>query len=138
MCYPFGYGLSYTTFEQTLDSVTYDEAEDTYTVAVTVTNTGDVAGKDVVQVYAQTPYGDYERENLVEKSAIQLVSYGKTNLLQPGESQTLEIPVMRYFLASYDTYGAGTYILSAGDYYLSIGSDAHDVLPPRATPPATV
>ncbi|WP_279072355.1 glycoside hydrolase family 3 C-terminal domain-containing protein, partial [Gemmiger formicilis] len=69
MCYPFGYGLSYTTFEQTLDSVTYDEAEDTYTVAVTVTNTGDVAGKDVVQVYAQTPYGDYERENLVEKSA---------------------------------------------------------------------
>ena len=128
MCYPFGYGLSYTTFEQTLDSVTYDEAEDTYTVAVTVTNTGDVAGKDVVQVYAQTPYGDYERENLVEKSAIQLVSYGKTNLLQPGESQTLEIPVMRYFLASYDTYGAGTYILSAGDYYLSIGSDAHDAL----------
>ena len=128
MCYPFGYGLSYTTFEQTLDSVTFNEAEDTYTVTVTVTNTGDVAGKDVVQVYAQTPYGDYERENLVEKSAIQLVSYGKTELLEPGASQTLEIPVMRYFLASYDTYGAGTYILSAGDYFLAIGSDAHDAL----------
>ncbi len=128
MCYPFGYGLSYTTFEQTLDSVTFDEESQTYLVTVTVTNTGDVAGKDVVEVYAQTPYGDYEKENLVEKSAIQLVSYAKTDSLEPGESQTLEISVMEYFLASYDTYGAATYILSAGDYYLAIGTDAHDAL----------
>ncbi|MCD7761094.1 MAG: glycoside hydrolase family 3 C-terminal domain-containing protein, partial [Clostridiales bacterium] len=128
MCYPFGYGLSYTTFEQTLDSVTFDEESQTYLVTVTVTNTGDVAGKDVVEVYAQTPYGDYEKENLVEKSAIQLVSYAKTDSLEPGESQTLEISVMEYFLASYDTYGAATYILSTGDYYLAIGTDAHDAL----------
>ena len=64
----------------------------------------------------------------MEKSAIQLVNYDKTDLLQPGASQTLEIPVRRYFLASYDTNGAETYVLSAGDYYLSIGSDAHDAL----------
>lgn len=128
MCYPFGYGLSYTTFDETLDSVEYDASTDTYNVKVTVTNTGDVAGKHVVEVYAQTPYGDYEKQNKVEKSAIQLVNYDKTDLLQPGASQTLEIPVRRYFLASYDTNGAETYILSAGDYYLSIGSDAHDAL----------
>ncbi len=128
MCYPFGHGLSYTTFEQVLDEVTFDEETKTYTVKVTVTNTGDVAGKDVVQVYAQTPYGEYEKENLVEKSAVQLINYGKTKLLQPGESQTLEIKCMEYFLASYDTYGAGTYILSAGDYYFAIGANCHDAL----------
>ncbi|MCD8326815.1 MAG: glycoside hydrolase family 3 C-terminal domain-containing protein [Lachnospiraceae bacterium] len=128
MCYTFGYGLSYTTFEQTLDSVTFDESTNTYTVTVTVTNTGNVAGKDVVEVYAQTPYGDYEKENLVEKSAIQLINYAKTDTLEPGESQTLEISCMEYFLASYDTYGAETYILSAGDYYFAIGTDAHDAL----------
>ena len=128
MVYTFGYGLSYTTFEQILDSVTYDESTGYYTAAVTVTNTGDTAGKDVVEVYAQTPYGDYEKENLVEKASIQLVAYDKTDVPEPGESQTLEIPVWEYYLASYDTNGYGTYILSAGDYYLSIGSDAHDAL----------
>lgn len=128
MVYTFGYGLSYTDFEQTLDSVTYDEESGYYTATVTVTNTGDTAGKDVVEVYAQTPYGDYEKENLVEKASIQLVAYDKTDLLEPGESQTLEIPVWEYYLASYDTNGYGTYILSEGDYYLSIGSDAHDAL----------
>lgn len=128
MCYTFGYGLSYTTFEQTLDSVTFDEETNTYTVTVTVTNTGDVAGKDVVEVYAQTPYGDYEKENLVEKASVQLINYAKTETLEPGESQTVEISCMEYFLASYDTYGAETYILSAGDYYFAIGTDAHDAL----------
>ena len=128
MVYTFGYGLSYTTFEQTLDSVEFDEENDVYVVTVTVTNTGDVAGKDVVEVYAQTPYGEYEIENLVEKASIQLVNYAKTDELEPGESQTLTIEVERYFLASYDSNGAETYILSAGDYYLAIGTDAHDAL----------
>lgn len=126
--YPFGYGLSYTTFEQTLNSVEYDAESDTYAVSVTVANTGDVAGRSVVQVYAQTPYGDYERENRVEKAAVQFVGMEKTDTLQPGESVTITVPVERYFLASYDTYGAAGYILSAGDYYLAIGESAHDAL----------
>lgn len=126
--YSFGYGLSYTTFTQTLDSVTYDAQSDTYAVTVTVTNTGTVAGKSVIEVYAQTPYGSYEKENLVEKSAVQLVAYDKTSTLEPGASETRTIEVERYLLASYDTYGYGTYILSAGDYYLAIGDSSHDAL----------
>lgn len=128
IAYPFGYGLSYSTFEQKLDGVTYDSATDTYTVKVSVTNTGDVAGKSVVQVYAQTPYGDYEKENKVEKSAIQLVAYGKTQELAAGASETLEIAVEQYLMASYDYTKAKSYILSAGDYYLAIGDNAHDAL----------
>ena len=100
--YPFGHGLSYTTFEQMLQDVTFNENTDRYELTVEVTNTGDVPGKSVVQVYAQTPYGDYERENLVEKSAVQLVGFDKTDLLQPNESQTLIVEAERYLLASYD------------------------------------
>lgn len=128
MGFTFGYGLSYTTFEQELQSVTYDEDSDIYTLTVQVTNTGDRAGKSVVQVYAQTPYGDYEKENLVEKSAIQLAGFEKTDDLEPGESVTVEVEVERYLLASYDSYGARGYILSAGTYYFAIGENAHDAL----------
>ena len=124
--YPFGYGLSYTTFDQKLDSVKVDD--DTITVKVTVTNTGDVAGKSAVQIYAQTPYGEYEQQNLVEKSAIQLLDFGKTGILQPGESETLSVECDKYLLASYDYVGAKGYILSEGDYYISIGENAHDAL----------
>lgn len=126
--YPFGYGLSYTTFDQQLEGVRYDPDTDTYKVEVTVTNTGKVAGKSVVQVYAQTPYGDYEKANKVEKSAVQLVGFGKTDILDPGEPQTLTVDVDRYLLASYDYVGAKGYILSEGTYYLAIGDNAHDAL----------
>lgn len=126
--FTFGDGLSYTSFEQTLDGVAYDAETDTYQVTVTVTNTGEMAGMDVVQVYAQTPYGDYEKSNLVEKASIQFVGMGKTAELEPGESETLTVDVKGYFLASYDAYGAEGYILSAGDYYLAIGNSAHDAL----------
>lgn len=124
--YPFGYGLSYTSFDQKLDnvSVTNDGIE----VQVTVTNTGDTAGKSVVQIYAQTPYGDYEKENLVEKSAIQLLDFGKTDILEPGESETLDITCDKYLLASYDYVKEKGYIMSGGDYYLAIGENAHDAL----------
>lgn len=124
--YPFGYGLSYTTFDQTLDSV--EVTDETATVIVTVTNTGDVAGKSVVQVYAQTPYGDYEKENLVEKSAIQLVNFDKTDVLEPGESETVTIECDKYLLASYDYINAQGYIMSEGEYYISVGDNAHDAL----------
>lgn len=124
--YPFGYGLSYTQFEQTLDEVSIDG--ETITVTVTVTNTGDTAGKSAVQIYAQTPYGDYEKENLVEKSAIQLLNFGKTHLLEPGESETLTIECDKYLLASYDYVNEKGYILSEGDYYLAIGDNVHDAL----------
>lgn len=124
--YPFGYGLSYTSFAQKLESV--QVGEDTITVNVNVTNTGSVAGKAPVQVYAQTPYGDYEKENLVEKSAIQLLDFGKTGILQPGESETVTIECDKYLLASYDYINEKGYIISEGDYYISIGDDAHDAL----------
>ena len=126
--YPFGYGLSYTTFTQTLDSVT-DNGDGTLTATVTVTNTGDVDGRSVVELYAQTPYGNYEKTNNVEKSAIQLVAFDKTGMLEAdGGHETLEITVDKYFLASYDYTAAKTYILSEGDYYLALGEDAHDAL----------
>lgn len=126
MSYTFGYGLSYTTFTQKLDSVSV--GEDEITVKVTVTNTGSVAGKDVVQVYAQTPYGDYEKQNGVEKSAIQIVGFGKTASLAAGKSETVTVTIDKYLLASYDENGVKGYILSGGDNYIAIGSDAHDAL----------
>lgn len=128
VCYPFGYGLSYTSFEKKLLGVDYDEINNQYLVNVEISNTGDYAGKAVVQVYAQTPYGDYEKENLVEKSAVSLVGFEKTDVIAPGENVELEVPVDGYFLASYDAKGAEGYILSAGDYFLSVGENAHDAL----------
>lgn len=124
--YPFGYGLSYTTFSQTLDSVMVEA--DKITVQATVTNTGEVAGKSAVQVYAQTPYGEYEVQNGVEKSAIQLMNFGKTDILKPGESETLAIELDPYLLASYDAKNLQTYYLSEGEYYIAIGENSHDAL----------
>ena len=126
--YPFGYGLSYTTFEQTLGKVSYDEPADEFTAEVTVKNTGDTAGQSVAQLYVQTPYGAYEQENQVEKSAVQIIGYGKTGMLEPGESETLTITMDRYLMASYDHTNAKGYILSEGDYYLALGDNAHDAL----------
>lgn len=122
--YPFGYGLSYTSFVQTLDKV--DVNSDNITVSVTVKNTGNVAGKSTVQIYAQTPYGEYEKANHVEKSAVQLLDYGKTKMLEPGASETVKITCDKYLLASYDYEKTKGYIMSGGQYYLTIGNDAHD------------
>ena len=108
--YPFGYGLSYTDFTQTLKGVTFNADTDNYEVEVEVTNTGDVAGKSVVEVYAQTPYGDYEKQNSIEKSAVQVVGFEKTDTLEPGQSQTVTVECERYMLASYDAKGAKGYI----------------------------
>ncbi len=128
MCYPFGFGLSYTTFTQEIKHVSYDSSTGYYDVTVTVTNTGSVSGKKAVLVYAQTPYGEYEKTYLVEKSSIQLVAYDKTDLLNPNESVDIIIPVERYLLASYDYANTESYILSGGDYYFSVGNSAHEAL----------
>lgn len=99
-----------------------------YSHSVTVTNTGSAAGRSVVEVYAQTPYGDYEKKNQVEKPAVVLVGFAKTGELDPGASETVSVQVEQYLLASYDYTSAKGYILSAGTYYLAIGDDAHDAL----------
>lgn len=126
--YGFGYGLSYTTFEQKLDSIEIDEEAQTVVAKVTVTNTGDTEGKDAVQIYAQSPYTEYDKENHVEKAAVQLLGFDKTDSLKPGDSQTVEITMDLKYLASYDYTTAKTYIMDAGDYYFAIGNGAHDAL----------
>lgn len=132
--YAFGYGLSYTTFSQTLDSLDVDLENKTVTAQVTVTNTGDVAGKDVVELYTSLPYTDYDKEHLVEKSAVQLLDYEKTKELEPGESVTVTITADAQDMASWDSTASneagttGNYILDAGDYYFTIGNGAHEAV----------
>ena len=126
--YPFGYGLSYTTFDQTIDQVSIAADKKTADVTVTVKNTGDAAGKSVIELYASVPYTDYDKEHGVEKSAIQLMNYEKTNTMKPGESQTITVNVDMSLLASYDAFGAGTFIVDPGTYYFTLGTDAHDAL----------
>ena len=132
--YPFGYGLSYTTFTQTLDDLNVDLDNETVTAKVTVTNTGSVAGKDVVQLYVSLPYTDYDKEHGVEKAAVQLLDYGKTAELAPGASETVTITADMQNMACWDSTAdnaAGTkgcYILDAGDYYFTIGNGAHEAV----------
>nr|WP_297708230.1 glycoside hydrolase family 3 N-terminal domain-containing protein [uncultured Butyrivibrio sp.] len=121
--YPFGFGLSLTDFEWSDYNASWNG--DTCNISVTVKNTGNIAGKDVVQIYLQTPYTDYDIENKVEKAAVQLVTYGKTDTLEPGQSQTLELSFDRKELRSYDYINARTYIVDAGDYYVTAATDAH-------------
>ena len=90
-----------------------------------VTNTGNAAGKKTVQVYAQKPYTEYDKQNQIEKAAVELVGYGKTKLLNPGESETVTVTVPEYYLTSYDAYGTGVYILDEGAYYLTAAENAH-------------
>lgn len=111
--YPFGYGLSYTDFSWSDYKMT--ETADGFALNVTVTNTGKAAGKEVVQAYLQNPYTEYDRANRIEKPAVELVGFAKTDILQPGESQTVKIDVDKSALKVFDAYGAGTYILEAGD-----------------------
>ncbi len=124
--FPFGAGLSYTNFDYS-DYTVADNGE-TVDVTVKVTNSGAAAGKEVVQLYAQSPYTDYDRENLVEKSSVVLVGYAKTEMLDAGASEEVTITVDKSLLASYDAKGAGTYIMDEGTYYLAVGIDAHDAL----------
>ena len=128
VAYPFGYGLSYTTFKYSNMTSVYDAATDTFTVNVTVTNTGDMAGKETVQIYVNVPYTQYDIDNGVEKASASLVGFEKTDILQPGQSETVTVVVDRREFASFDTYGYGTYILDAGNYYLTAATDVHNAV----------
>ena len=120
--YPFGRGLSYTTFTQTLNSVT--EADGTITVDVTVTNTGSASGKEVVEVYYNPPYTN----GGIEKATANLIGFAKTSELAPGASEDVTVTFQAEDMASYDTYGKGCYVLEKGDYVISINADSHTVL----------
>lgn len=126
VAYPFGYGNSYTTFEYSNFSVT--DAGDAFQLNVTVKNTGSVAGKKTVQVYFQSPYTDYDKQNGIEKASVELCGFDKTEVLEPGASETVSITIDKSELRTYDANGAKTYILDAGDYYFTIGNGAHDAV----------
>ena len=120
--YPFGYGLSYTSFEQKMGDVSHKDGKVTFDV--TVTNTGDTAGKDVVEVYYNPPYTD----GGIEKASKNLVAFEKTEKLDPGASETVKIEFDDDDMASYDNKGAKAWVLEKGDYTISIQSDSHHVI----------
>jgi beta-glucosidase len=142
VAYPFGYGLSYTTFGYS--DLTVTEVKDSsgnvssYNVSVKVTNNGTVAGKNTAQIYLQKPYSDYSKMYGIEKPSVELVGFGKTDTLEPGESQVLSATLddtnssyMRVAfeqLRSYDSENAQTYILDKGDYYLTVANDSHEAI----------
>ncbi len=143
VCYPFGYGLSYTTYEQTLDSVTRDGG--TITATVTVTNTGSVAGKEVVQLYYSAPYTQLDIENKIEKPVCNLIAFDKTSELAPGASETLTLTFTTDDMTSYcythenPDGSVGCYMLEEGDYIISLRSNSHDVIAEETlTQPETV
>jgi len=120
--FPFGYGLSYTDFEQKMGDVTVADGKVSFDV--TVTNNGTAAGKDVVEVYYNPPYTN----GGIEKASANLIDFAKTDVLQPGESQTINVSFSEEDMASYDTYGNGCYVLETGDYEISINSDSHNAI----------
>lgn len=123
VAFPFGYGLSYTTFSYSEPEFT--ETDDAVQVSVTVTNTGDVTGKEVVQVYMQRPYTGRAG---VEVPSIELAAFGKTDALGPDESEVVTVTVDKEQMRTYDYTTEKTYILEAGDYYFAVGNNAHDAL----------
>lgn len=126
VAYPFGYGLSYTDF--TWSDYSMKKADGGFDISVKVTDTGKTAGKDVVQLYMQSPYTDYDKANGIEKASVELVGYAKTDTLKAGASETVTVHVDQESMKTYDSAGEGTYIMDAGDYYLVAGTDAHNAL----------
>ena len=127
VAYPFGYGISYTDFAFS-DLVVTESGED-IEVSVTVTNTGSTySGKEVVEVYLSKPYTDYDKQNGVEKAAAELAGYAKTGILAPGASEKVTVKVSREQFKSYDRNGYKTYIVDAGDYYLTVANGSHEAV----------
>ena len=127
--FPFGYGLSYTTFSQEYaEEPSFDAATNEYTFKVKVTNTGDVAGKGVAQIYVNVPYTAENKANHVEKAHVTLAGFGKTKLLAKNENEVLEIKVNRDYFTSYDYQVEKAYLLDAGDYNFYLSDNAHSWL----------
>ena len=123
--YPFGYGLSYTSFEQVIED--FSTSSGTVTMKVKVTNTGNAAGKEVVQVYYTAPY----TPGGIEKAHVVLAAFAKTGELQPGGSETVTLTFAVDDMASYDENGAGCYVLEAGTYEIKLMANAHEVIDSR-------
>lgn len=123
VAFPFGYGISYTDFGYSGFKAV--KRGDDYEVSVNVTNSGAVAGKEVVQVYLSKPYTDYDKDMGIEKSAVELVGYAKTGVIKPGKSETVTIRVSAEDFKTYDAEGEQTYIIEKGGYYLTVATDAH-------------
>ena len=123
--YPFGFGLSYTTFEWSNFQMGAMDGDGNIEIKVTVKNTGSVAGREVVQVYLNAPYTDYDKTNHIEKSAVTLVGFEKTGEIAPGATENVTVTVNRKDFISYDDVKAKTYILETGDYLLTAASNAH-------------
>ena len=125
VAYPFGYGLSYTTFEYS--GLTMKEDGDNFVFTVSVTNTGSVDGREAVQIYMQSPYTDYDRENGIEKAAVELVGFEKATV-PAGQTVSVDVTVPKSELRAYDANGAKTYIVDAGNYYFATGNGSHEAL----------
>lgn len=125
VAFPFGYGKSYTDF--TYGNFSVEKGEDSYLVSVDVTNSGKYSGKEVVQVYLQKPYTEYDKTNGIEKSAVELVGYTKTDILEPTATKTYTVEIPEESFKTYDASNYETYILEGGEdnYYLTVASDAH-------------
>lgn len=128
VAYPFGYGLSYTTFDYSDFATSYNRSDDTFTITFTVKNSGSVAGRESCQVYLSKPYTQYDADNGIEKAAVELVGFTKTKLLAPDEVQECSVTVEGSALASYDANNAKTYVTSEGDYFFTVGKNAHDAV----------
>ena len=127
MGYPFGYGMSYTTFKQKMKKASYNSKADTIDVEVEVENTGNMDGKASIQVYVSAPYTDFDKENNLGKSAIALMAYDKVDVAA-GKKVTKTVSFDRYFLCTYDYKVNKTYILEEGDYYFALGNGAHEAV----------
>ena len=125
VAYPFGYGLSYTTFEYS--GLTMKEEGDNFVFTVSVSNTGSVDGREAVQIYMQSPYTDYDRENGIEKAAVELVGFEKA-AVPAGQTVSVDVTVPKSELRAYDANGAKTYIVDAGNYYFATGNGSHEAL----------
>ena len=124
--YPFGYGLSYA--EYSYSDFEMEETDDTFEITLQVTNEGSVAGKHVVEIYMQSPYTEYDKTYGVEKPAVELVGFAKTDTISAGRSEEVTVSVNKEDMKSYDYTNAETYIVDDGTYYFTVGADAHDAI----------